>query len=119
MPGTAEDSLGTGSGPNVDSLLNFSRPIEADSLQVDGMMGLHAAFAGPRRNLVRIEGIRVRATLSRSVLRLLAENLVHHLGALGERWADLVTVDRLCCGRPVVAGQQCDALHGNAVGGQD
>ena len=34
--------------------------------------------------------------------RQLAEDLVHHLRALGERGPDLVTVDRLCRGRAVV-----------------
>ena len=35
--------------------------------------------------------------------RQLIEDLVHHLGALGERRTDLVAVDRLCRGRAIMA----------------
>ena len=48
-------------------------------------------------------------------LQLLAENLVHHLCALGERRPDLVTVDRFRGGRAVLPGQQRDALHGTPL----
>jgi hypothetical protein len=49
----------------------------------------------------------------------LAKDLVHHLSALGERWPDLVAIDRLGRGRAVVSRQQGNAFHGDAVGGQD
>ena len=40
--------------------------------------------------------------------RQLTEDLVHHLGALGERRTDLVAVDRLCRGRAIMADYQGD-----------
>jgi hypothetical protein len=49
----------------------------------------------------------------------LGEDLIHDLGALGERGADLVAVDRLCGGRPIVTDQLGDVLYGHAVGGHD
>jgi hypothetical protein len=35
-------------------------------------------------------------------VQALSEDLVHHLGALGERGPDLVTIDRLGSGRAIV-----------------
>lgn len=49
----------------------------------------------------------------------LAKDLVHYLCAPSERWPDLVPVDQLCGGGAVMASEQCDALDGNAVGGQN
>ncbi len=51
--------------------------------------------------------------------QLLTENLVHHFCALGERGSDLVAIDRLGRGGAIVPGQQRDALHRDAVRGQD
>jgi len=137
----------------VETVLDSSRLIEADSLQVDGMTGptqplpdsgeisfaskgsgvslavcrpiyahvtRHRALFGAQyvfRNSAARSGM--RAACPRSVLQLLAEDLVHHLGTLGERWPDLVAIYQFRRGRSVVPGQQRDALHGNAVGGQD
>jgi hypothetical protein len=46
----------------------------------------------------------------------LAEDLVHHLGALSERGPELVAVDQLRGARAVVPGEERDVLHGDAVG---
>src|SRR6266487_2772649 len=55
----------------------------------------------------------------KATAQLLAKDLVHYLCALDEGRPDLMAVDQLRGGRPVVPGQQCDALYSNAVGGQD
>ena len=48
-----------------------------------------------------------------STAQLSAEDLVHHLCALGEGRPDLMAVDQLRGGSPVVPGQQRDALYRN------
>ena len=45
----------------------------------------------------------------------LSEDLVHYLGTLSERRADLMPVHKFGCGRAVVSGQQRDALYRHSV----
>jgi hypothetical protein len=45
----------------------------------------------------------------------LSEDLVHYLGSLSERRADLMPVHKFGCGRAVVSGQQRDALCRHSV----
>ncbi len=60
---------------------------------------------------------RLGRTIRARLVPSLAKDLVHHLGTLGERGADLVAVDRLGGCRTLVSGEQGNAFHGNAVGG--